>query len=269
MGPPWPPRLPGARVLRTGENGGPATARNRAIAEATGEWLAVLDSDDAMEPGRLRRMIDLGHEVKADVVLGNFRTVDEAGKAIGPAAFLEGRGFDMPRVWTLEDFVAGNQVTRGSRPFGYLKPVFRRAFLQETGLRYDPGLRNGEDCHMIFACLAAGATVVFAPWPDYIYSSRRGSISHRVDPAHMDALIEADAAFVARHGAQMTPRTRTLFDFRRTALACLRDSEIVLMALKAARPGRALAVLVRRPSVAGRVMAQLGEAVGNRIRRLR
>lgn len=42
------PRL---TVLSQAENGGPSAARNRAIAESHAPWIAVLDSDDWMEPG--------------------------------------------------------------------------------------------------------------------------------------------------------------------------------------------------------------------------
>jgi glycosyltransferase involved in cell wall biosynthesis len=49
-------------------NGGPAAARNRAIQEAQGEWLGVLDSDDVAFPGRFAeqfRRIDREPELVA------------------------------------------------------------------------------------------------------------------------------------------------------------------------------------------------------------
>ena len=256
----------GARILATPFNGGPAAARNRAIEAAEGDWIAVLDADDTMVPDRLRRMADLGTAMQADVVLGNFRKVDESGAPMEPEPFLVGPEYDAPQAWGLERFVAGNQVAPGSRPLGYLKPLFRRNFLEKNGLRYDVRLRNGEDCHLIFACLAAGAKVVYSPPADYLYTVRRGSISHRADPAHIEALIAADDDFLARHADALSPREQALFASRRRALAELKDSEEVLQALKALRPVTALAALARRPSAAGRVLEQLLEAGRKRAR---
>ena len=156
----------GARVFRLASNGGPSAARNRALAEAQGLWIAVLDADDTMRPGRLRDMVDLGMRMEADIVLGNFQRIDENDNFLEDTPFLYGPTFERPCVWTLEDYLAGNQLVPGSRPLGYLKPLFRKEFLETTGLRYDLSLRNGEDFHLILASLAAGGRVVYSPAPD-------------------------------------------------------------------------------------------------------
>ena len=38
------------RLVQSPNNGGPAVARNRALALAQGQWIAVMDSDDLMHP---------------------------------------------------------------------------------------------------------------------------------------------------------------------------------------------------------------------------
>ncbi|MBU3759508.1 MAG: glycosyltransferase family 2 protein [Candidatus Omnitrophica bacterium] len=50
--------FPGVRVLRLESNQGPAAARNHALAQAKGRWIAFLDSDDAWMPGKLRAQLD-------------------------------------------------------------------------------------------------------------------------------------------------------------------------------------------------------------------
>ena len=53
------PRL---RVIRHEVSKGVAPARNRGIAEASGEWVATLDDDDLWSPEKLRRQIDAAEE---------------------------------------------------------------------------------------------------------------------------------------------------------------------------------------------------------------
>lgn len=59
------PRL---RVIATPENGGPVRARNRAMAEARGHYIAALDADDLCLPERLARQVAY-LDANPDVVL--------------------------------------------------------------------------------------------------------------------------------------------------------------------------------------------------------
>ena len=254
----------GALCFRLQNNSGPSGARNRALDEATGTWAAVLDSDDTMAPDRLRKMIELGDRMQADVVLGNFQRVDEEGTQIDNAPFLSGPGFEEPQIWSLDRYLAGDTGAPGSSSFGYLKPVFRRAFLEQNGLRYDPSLRVGEDFHIVLACLAEGARVVFSPEALYLYTVRKGSISHRLNRQHTEALIAADMEFVNRYADTLSSRAKALFSRRKIALLRMMVSEEVLQALKAKRLLHAFKTLSREPMATGRVFRQLIEAIQKR-----
>src|ERR1700683_2632899 len=48
--------IPSIRLLSTPANGGPSAARNVGLRAAKGDWIALVDSGVAWEPGRLERL---------------------------------------------------------------------------------------------------------------------------------------------------------------------------------------------------------------------
>ena len=57
------------------ENKGVVNARNNALANANGDFLAFVDSDDTIEPSMLEEMLTLAEEKEADVVYCNINAV--------------------------------------------------------------------------------------------------------------------------------------------------------------------------------------------------
>lgn len=251
------------RVLGLARNGGPSAARNAGLEAATGDWIAVLDSDDCMVPGRLASLIAFAQDEGADVVFDNLQPVDEEGSPTGTPHLGGERA--VRQSWSLEAYVAQNQAEPGTPSLGFLKPVIRRSVLDRTGLRYDPTLRNGEDFHLILALLHAGAKVSFTPAAGYLYTTRSGSVSNRLNIAHAEALAAADAAFLAAHHASLSPRAVALMRRRMGRISDLASAERVLARLKERRLGAAAAALLRRPRTTGRLLVQIREALGRRL----
>lgn len=252
------------RAIGLERNGGPAAARNAGLDAARGEWIAVLDSDDAMRPDRLARMLDFARQSGADIVCDALALVDEAGRegAAPPLAFA---GVPEAAPWGLAEYIAGNRIEDGKLSLGFLKPLFRRGFLEEHGLRYDPSLRNGEDFHLVLAALTAGAVLRYMPEPGYLYTTRAGSVSNRLDPDHARALAQADAAWLERQGAGLAPELRALMRERMAQNADFATTETAMRALKARRPLAAARALAARPRSAGRLLKQLSEAARKRL----
>lgn len=75
-------RLPGLRVIRLRRNQGAAAARRRAVAEARGGLIALLDSDDAWKPGYLAALAPRFRDPSVVVAFSNVDLVDEAGRVV-------------------------------------------------------------------------------------------------------------------------------------------------------------------------------------------
>jgi glycosyltransferase involved in cell wall biosynthesis len=180
------------RLLPSNTNGGPAAARNRAIAIAAGEWIAVLDSDDLMHPDRLLKLVQSASQDKADIAADDLLFFGDGFEG-GPKALLRGRS-SREALWiNLEQYVRSN-VFFGSRPaLGYLKPIFRSSFLNASGVRYDERLRVGEDLDLVFRLLCVGARYRVYPHLTYFYRRHRESISHRLTPSAIRAIRTVDA----------------------------------------------------------------------------
>lgn len=166
----WTERDGRVVVLRQACNAGPAAARNAAIAATSAPWLAVLDADDYMTPGRFTAM--LAHAGDADFVADALIRVAE-GAALAPPTL----PFAPQRI-DLEAFLMGDLgLSNGQLNFGFLKPLMRRTFLQTHGLAYNQGMRLGEDFDLYARALAHGARFLLGGPAGYVSIERLGSLS--------------------------------------------------------------------------------------------
>jgi succinoglycan biosynthesis protein ExoU len=173
-------------------NAGPAAARNRAIALTRAPVLCVLDADDYFMPGRLAAVLDAAG---ADWDFA----ADELFVCQGErceATRLESRG----ETIGFAEFVRGN-ISDPRRPrgeMGFLKPLMRRGFLEDHGLRYDETLRLGEDYALYAEALARGAAFRLVEACGYVAVSRPGSLSHEHSADDLAAMLRADERLAER-----------------------------------------------------------------------
>jgi succinoglycan biosynthesis protein ExoU len=175
-------------VRRLPSNLGPAAARNRALEISTAPYVAVLDGDDFLQAGRTGKLLASAGDF--DFVADDILEVSATG-ALRPMMF--SAGFE---PWTLDfaTFVEGNSARRGrSRTeLGYLKPLMRRAFLDQHKLRYDERLRLGEDYALYAKALALGAKFLVTPELGYVSQPRPDSLSARHTKRDLERLRDVD-----------------------------------------------------------------------------
>lgn len=142
---------PPVRLIQRETNGGPSRARNTGIREARGRYIAFMDSDDLMLPGRLQKQVDV-MESRSDVVL----VFSPMTKANG---LVDIPGMAIPASTRVIEHSYVELVTRGA--FVPTSTVMVRTEVLRTIGMFDENIRGSEDYNLWirmakqgpFACL--------------------------------------------------------------------------------------------------------------------
>ena len=180
-------------LLLAEKNGGPARCRNRALAEARGEWIALVDSDDLIHPERFERLLAAAARSKVDAVADDLLYFHESG---APSRLLLPDAQQVPLEVTAVDWILAGD--NGLPPLGYLKPLIRANAIR--GLRYYESLRIVEDYDFMLRLLLRGARLQVIPEPWYFYRRHDQSVSHRMAARDLQAMIESQRRFMAIAG---------------------------------------------------------------------
>ena len=164
-------------LLQNSTSQGVSAARNKAIGNARGDWIAVLDDDDRFASTRLEVMISEATRRGLDLVADNLHLVEfGTGKALGnafPDQWLSAPA-PVPLAYILERDWPGRHDGRG---MGFLKPVIRASTLRKAKISYHEDIRAGEDLLLLASLLLGHARLGFINEPLYVYSVRSGSVS--------------------------------------------------------------------------------------------
>lgn len=131
---------PELKVIHRATNGGEAGAHNTGMEASCGEYFLRLDSDDALKPGSVARLLELAAEFKPDILLHAFTSVTPEGNVISQSGFgCEGL-LDLDCATKTDVRHAFSSVA-----FGIMTPsvVYRRAIAPDV--RQDPKYKIAGD----------------------------------------------------------------------------------------------------------------------------
>ena len=245
----WAARDDRVIALAQPTNSGPSAARNAAIRATRSPWLAVLDADDYLLPGRMTAL--LAHAKEADFVADALIRV--AADAAPPA---QPNTSFAPNSLDFSSFVSGNLgQSRGPLDLGFLKPMFRRAFIEQHGMQYRESMRLGEDYFFYAEALARGARFLVGAAAGYVSVERAGSLSKAHSESDLAALRDCDLE-LAR--LPLNAAERRALRRHWTSVDCRLQWRRLISAVKARAPLAALSTF-HTPEAALYLAARLGE----------
>lgn len=160
------------RLFQNDCNMGPSYTRNRAIAQAQGKWLALLDADDWWASERLERLLLVAERERADMVADDLLVVTtEDNQPFKSTLCMHGLKIQQPIYVSLVAFVDWD--------LGITQPLIRRTFQVTAQIWLNETLRCGVDFDFLFRCLSKGARFVLVPEAYYFYRFHPGSITSR------------------------------------------------------------------------------------------
>lgn len=165
---------PRVRVIAGEVNRASGACRNEGARAARGEWVAVLDADDAYRPGRLKRLVELAErenlDAVADLPLLYDLTAGELGATQLPA---DGRFERLTARMLLESAVEPGAKLN----YGLLKPVYRQSLAAQGRWLYPEHARHGSDFLIYLDNLVDGIAYGLLHEAHYVFSTRIGEKS--------------------------------------------------------------------------------------------
>lgn len=165
----------GCIKIFTQKNEGSGSARNHALDEATGEYIAFLDADDIfVDSDALEVLYDIGHKNNADLVCGNLKRLSiKTGKVIPNPNYNAGNYYYFDEIKTITPQEYGV-------PWAFYKNIFKRSFLNDHNIRFKD-LRRGQDPVLMSEVLANVDKVYGGPVDLYAYRFESGQPYKKID----------------------------------------------------------------------------------------
>lgn len=180
----------GLAVIHRSQNGGEAGAHNTGMEATTGEYFLRIDSDDALKPGAIAKIVSIAKEFSPDIILHGFTSLKPEGEYISQAGFSHVGLFDLSSGFNREVRWAFAIVA-----FGIMTPnvVYRRA--AAPNVRQNPKYKISGDRYFgwRFFCESSRFYVANESFVDYyVYPS---SMSRVLSDEAVAGLLELNVKY--------------------------------------------------------------------------
>lgn len=153
------------------KNSGPATAKNEGLLLAKGNYIALTDSDDKMEPMMLHKMVNAGYNHNADIVCCNYKQIDEQG--VVSHLNSTNQLYVLNHEEGLIHFFSKDKIYSQC-----WTKLYKRQMLRDNNIENDPGLRTDEDFIFNIRSFTKAKITVIVDEPLYEYTHRNNSLAH-------------------------------------------------------------------------------------------
>ncbi len=175
------------KIFQQPVNHGPGAARNRGIKEASGKYIAFLDSDDEFMPEHLQTMVTAASDLQADVIHNNrLRMMLPLEDGTFPVEMLthpesifmikcdNGEPVTDSLVLPADLTQRFERWINGGLQCNVGNKMFRRSFITENGISFpEAKLPNGtmlsEDELFCLQCILTAKNYVLVPGTGYVY----------------------------------------------------------------------------------------------------
>ncbi|MBR4909835.1 MAG: glycosyltransferase [Clostridia bacterium] len=155
------------KIIDIAVNAGPANARNIGIENATGGYIAFLDSDDTFVPEKIERQLFEMMSGNANFSHTNYilKNADTGEESVMDTTVINGNG--IPTI--INNMCIASPTV-----------MFKTSFLRESGIRYRVDLRYGEDVCFYLDCFKK-TEVLAIPEPLSVVNTGGGSAAYDRD----------------------------------------------------------------------------------------
>lgn len=195
------PRL---KIIQNTQNRGVSYSRNRAIKEARGKWIALLDSDDWYAPQRLEKLLAVADRRDVNLIADNLFLIKDNQQHHWSTLLQENQQVLSSPIETIDavKFVTSDRLSPiNNKPnwsLGYTKPLIEREFLLENNIWYREDINVGEDFILYLECLMHQAKFCLVNQPYYYYRTRDFSLSTRRPIDYLAQSCKITQAFIDR-----------------------------------------------------------------------
>ncbi len=132
------------RVFKNAENSGAAVTRNNSLRQATGEFIAFIDSDDLWLPEKLRKQVEfMSNNEGVDFSFTAYELIDEKGNPLNQRVDLQGESFS----------VGYNDMLKKKATLGCSTVILKKNAFPDITM---PLLRTGQDYALWLKLLKTG-----------------------------------------------------------------------------------------------------------------